>query len=354
MLAAKDRGLSLNYGSDACIFPVRTPREVPAAGIKFTEKMRGYFSTVVTNEDYAAAYEQGRSAQSPITVVVTVDCPDVFKLVADPKHEGSIVGTVAVPQLASSPMSARGKFYLFQEDLSCTDTRKMIYDMTCFDATTGSEFHLYGFKKITNGNILNLWPQTTTLYATISRKNNDQVEICGRGILHIHVLDFAKQMLTILVSWESLHLLKCLRMPVLIRPKPTGSGSIIDKAAAVLQFGKFFGQVLFDHYSRIFYKSVYQYDYQIYPRRKSLVANSTVFVTTRDAVEVRLMRYKGGEKGPVLFVSLQPSPFFFCSLHSDAHALATSVDSWWWSVIQDIYYRPHSGQFIGVFVFSGL
>jgi cholesterol oxidase len=211
ILAAKDRNLPLSYGKQTQVLPTRTPREVPTAGIKFTEKMSGYYSSTVTTDDYAAAYAQGLSSQSPITFVVTVECPDVNKLVSDSKHEGLIVGTVAAPEISSSPMAAKGKFNLFVQDLNDTDVCKMVYDMDCFDASTGQNYHFYGYKKVTNGNVLQMWPQTSTLYVTISKAYGEQSKVCGRGILHIKPLDFAKQMLTFSVSLLPWHAFAAMR-----------------------------------------------------------------------------------------------------------------------------------------------
>ena len=85
-------------------------------GVEFTETMRGFVSTVVT-DDFRAGFERGRADGTPLEFTVTVTAPDVDRLVDDPEHEALLAGSVTAPALSATPMTVTdGRFNLLLRD----------------------------------------------------------------------------------------------------------------------------------------------------------------------------------------------------------------------------------------------
>jgi cholesterol oxidase len=58
-----------------------------------------------------------------------------------------------------------------------------------------------GYKLVSHGQLLHLWPQTTTLYTRVlaghvSAADEDSAQVLASGVIHILPLDFARQMTT--------------------------------------------------------------------------------------------------------------------------------------------------------------
>jgi len=62
-------------------------------GVSFTETMRGFLSTKVT-DDYKAGREQGERDASKFEFTVTVTAPNIDRLIADPTHEAILQGSI--------------------------------------------------------------------------------------------------------------------------------------------------------------------------------------------------------------------------------------------------------------------
>src|SRR5262249_40901694 len=98
-------------------------------GIEFTERMRGFVSTKVT-DDYQAGRDQGERDGSVFDFTVTVTAPNIDRLVKNPQHEARLHGTITAPALSATPMRVEaGRFNLLVRDADQANVRKMVYDM---------------------------------------------------------------------------------------------------------------------------------------------------------------------------------------------------------------------------------
>lgn len=262
------------------------PRQVTAAttvpGVKFTETMKGYFSTVV-KDDYTRAEQQGKQAGSAMQFTLTIQSNDLNALIEKPEHSATIVGTVAARALSEEPLTvAAGTFNLFVDNPNGVDVRNMVYRMR-LESVEGRTFYFEGFKKVDDSSILQLWPQTTTLYVTVHDGADATGPVLGKGILHIEPLDFARQMTT---------------MKVINAP------DLKTQVEGMARFGAFFAGTLFDAYGGIFIPDTY-FNPEAAPRKKRPLrvgAPELYPFRTSDGVELLLTRYKGGTRGPVLLV----------------------------------------------------
>lgn len=279
---AADRGWTIDYSLPS------TPRR-PASeegsgrlGVQFTETMAGYFSTQVKN-DYQAGYDQGKAAGAAMKFTLTVQTDDMDALIEEPDHLAKMFGTLACAALSAEPMTIRdGTFNLFVDNPNQVETKNMVYRMVA-DAVEGKHYYFRGFKTVHTSSILAAWPQTTTLYVTIWEGEDDSGPVVGKGILHIAPLDFAKQMTTM---------------------KVLGAKNAKQSAEGLARFGVYFAGVLFDAYGGILVPEKY-FDPEAPPRKKRPLRVGPPEVhhfETSDGVTLRLTRYQGGNKGPVLMV----------------------------------------------------
>ena len=276
-LLAKDRGWTIDYDFTKTLQPTAGSQPM---GLQFTETMRGYFSARVT-DDYQRGVQQGKQDDSPLHFTLTVHSADVQHMLADPQHTATITGTVNAPALSPQPLTiTQGTFHLFVNDSGQVKTRHMRYHMV-LRAVDGNTYFFEGTKLIHDDKGFDIWSDTTTLFVTLYRGKNADSPVLGKGIVTIAPSDFVRQLTTIKV----LH-----------------AKSTVERLRAIAQFGHFFAGSLYDVYGGIFARPT-AFEADPVPREKRpLRLDPPEFypVTTVDGVQIRLLRYQGGETGPVI------------------------------------------------------
>lgn len=223
-ILAEDRGWRIADGWRATRAPAAGS---PPVGVAFTEAMRGHFSIGET-EDFAAGARRGEDEGSSCDVLLTVFSRDLAGLAADPKHRSGMIGSVLAPTLSPAPLTvADGTFDLFVDDLSAAKTKNLRYRMR-LEAEDGRVFFLDGFKVVRDDPGFDAWADMTTLFTTIHEGPSREGEIVGKGILRVHVRDFARQLRS---------------LQVLGRGLDAGA-----RLGALVEFGKHFGYALVDTY----------------------------------------------------------------------------------------------------------
>ena len=274
---ALDRGWDITYD-----FPeIRTEETAaPVPGLEFTERMTGFWSRG-NPKDYQEAYEQGESEGSPLSFTLTILSDDIKQMLEDPDHEAGIIGTVKAPALSDSSLTVRdGRFHLFVRDPEAVDTYRMEYHMN-LHSEEGDEYYFRGFKRIHDDPGPDMWEDTTTLYVTIYEGNSPDGISLGKGILKIRPKDFTKQLRTI---------------------KVPNAGSISERLRYTARFGEFFGSTVFNVYGDAAAGQWY-FNPDAAPRKQRPLRAGVpeLFpVETNDGFQIRLTRYQGGSKGPVI------------------------------------------------------
>ena len=273
-LMAQDKSWTIDYGMSQAIPPPTPPL---AMGLRFTEKMKGYFSLKVT-DDFQKGSDQGKQDGSTLEFILTMISDDLNDLLENPDHSARIVGTVTAPALSAKALTVSyGHFKLLVTDPTRVDTRLMIYTMT-LTSEEGQEYCFSGTKIIRNDGILNIWHDSSTLFIELS---NTAGTVLGKGVLVIESDDFMRQMTTLEIT----------------NAKDDG-----ERLTALIRFGKLFASVLFDVYGSAL-EVANEFNPQPAPRKKRPLRMSTPEVyhfLTEDKVELRLTRYQGGSKGPVV------------------------------------------------------
>ena len=251
-----------------------------SVGIRFTETMRGHVSTTVL-DDYRRAEEDGKRTQTPLEFTVTVSSSDLDRMLTDAAHDAELTGTIRCPRLWPDPLTVtNGSFNLLTRDPGHVNARQMRYRMSGTSAD-GRSFRVEGFKTIRDDNHLEIWADTTTLYVTVTETTGGADRVIAKGVLHILPADFLKQMTTMEV---------------------TGATMPLEKLQGLAKFGLFFAGALFETYGGVFVKSN-ELRPQGEPRERRPLKMSVPevhFFKTGDGVELKLTRYQGGSKGPVI------------------------------------------------------
>jgi cholesterol oxidase len=288
-LLAEQRGWKIPYELPSR--PARASGPAPV-GIRFTETMRGFFSTSVT-DDFEAAHRQGLLEGSPFEFTVTITADDLQATLTGSTHSARIFGTATAPALSEHPLTVwGGEFNLLTVDSERVRTRVMRYRMR-LASEEGRSFYFDGFKRIHDDPGFDVWSDTTTLYITVHEGTEATGPVLGKGILRIAPDDFARQLTT---------------MRVLNAP------DLRSRLRAMLEFGRFFAGSLYDVYGGVLSRAK-EFDPHAPPRKvRPLDAPppEVHLLTTSDGVQIRLTRYHAGGKGPVLLAhGLGMSSFMF-------------------------------------------
>lgn len=273
-LIAQDRGWEIDY--DAVSQP--KPPVITAAGVEFTETMKGFWVQGATDFQTGATF--GKEAANSLQFTLTIRGDDANLMVKEPGHDARMSGTVLAPALSPKPLTVTdGIFNLFVVNPDQVETRNMRYRMTLV-SEEGKTWYFDGFKVVRDDSALDIWHDTSTLYITL-HEGSSAGSVLGKGILHIEPADFAKQMTTMQV---------------------TNAASEKERLESLVEFGSFFAGTLFQTYAGIFARtSAFNPDLPPRKRRPLRVGPPVVYsFPARDGVPLRLTRYQGGSKGPVI------------------------------------------------------
>jgi cholesterol oxidase len=269
------------------------PKAAPAPaplGIEFSEKMAGHLSRTLVDPgeihgipraDYLASEADGQAKKNDFAFVLTIVGHDLEKFVTDENYQATAAGWVEAPFLSPEPMSVtEGRFTVFITDPDRPDTKQMRYSFN-MAAADGKTYRLQGFKLIHHDAPLDMLPDTTTLFTTVWEVTGAKELKVAQGVLHVHPDDFARQMTTI---------------------KAVNATSPQQSLEAAAKFGRYFSGVLYDIYGGVFAGETFLDPKAPARKRRPLRAPTpeAYSFAAKDGVALRLTRYRGGDKGPVM------------------------------------------------------
>ncbi len=284
--AMAERSMALMAEAEGFEYDFDTPSvprdaEPTTVGVRFTETMRGWWSPT---GDYQSAMEAGKETDNILDFTLTVRVDDVDALLKQGgAYTAGMVGTVNAPSLSSSALTVtEGLFNLFARDPDRVGMELMKYRFQ-MHSVEGQTWYFEGHKKIHNDAGIDIWADTTELYVTVYDGFDATAAVTGKGKLVIRPLDFARQITTI---------------------DATGTLDKMARLKAISKFGLFFAGDLYHVYGGILAPLKYL-DPDALPRKKRnlRVGAPTVHgFMTEDGVPLRLTRYCGGNKGPLLLI----------------------------------------------------
>ncbi|MCP5292022.1 MAG: GMC family oxidoreductase N-terminal domain-containing protein [Burkholderiales bacterium] len=274
-LMAEAEGYSYDFTS------LSQPRtaEPATVGVRFTETMRGWWSEA---GDFETAMRAGKESGNTLDFTLTVSVYDLNALIEkNGDYSGGMIGTVNAPGLSASPLTAtNGVFNLFARDPSRIGQEYMKYRFQ-INSEEGKTWCFDGFKIIHDDYGIDVWSDTTTMYATLYEGPDTTGPVKGRGILYIQPHDLIRQLTTIAA---------------------TGAQTNMERLQAITRFGIYFAGDLYHIYGGIFVPPQYL-DADAPPRKKRTLRANVPEVhhfKAIDGVPLRLTRYQGGKKGPLL------------------------------------------------------
>jgi cholesterol oxidase len=276
-LLAQDRDWTIDYHLPVSLNlkPLK-----PKPGIRFTESMQGFYSAR-TDDDFEAAADQGKQEGKDFQFALTIVSEDLEKMLHSSDHEAKMLGTVTAPSLSSRPLTVtEGTFHLLTVDKDGVGTRQMTYRMA-LKSEEGKTYWFEGIKIIHDDPLSDAWAETTTLYIKLFEGHSAAGKMTGKGILRIGPEEFLRQMSTLEI---------------------THAGSVAERLEAQVQFGQFFAASLWEVFGAVAAKPNY-FNPNAGPRKKRPLrapAPEVHFFTTTDGVQLRLMRYRSGSRGPVI------------------------------------------------------
>jgi cholesterol oxidase len=276
-LLAKDRGWHIDYALPSS---PGARQKVSRAGLEFTERMSGFVSTSEL-DDWERAAAQGERDGSTCDLVLTIATADLEGMLADPEHHATLYGTVRLPELSPEPLTVRnGSFNLLVEDATEVHEHRIRYRMR-MQAVDGRTFFLDAKKLIRDGRLTAVWPATTTLYMDVHGGNDDTAPIIGRGILRITPADFARQLATLQVR---------------------NAPDMAARARLLGRFGRLFAGRVWEHFGGALATNPTPGERAVVRQKRPLRAPvpDVHFFQADDGVELRLVRYDGGRKGPLI------------------------------------------------------
>jgi cholesterol oxidase len=243
-------------------------------GLCFTERMRGYVRE---------ASDPSGVPRHPLEFLTTITADDLDRFLEEGPHLANLSGTVTSPLFGGTVPIRSGSFQLFVADLGNVNTRRFNYTIR-FNGSDNRPCVLQGFKTVRNDHHgLDAWADTTTLAVQLFDGNEAVGEPSATGTLHLSPGDFLRELRTI----------RTLRAP--------------DEAArlrGVARFAAFFAGEMFESYGGVFLKdNLFNPDAPVRAKRPIVAGPPEEhWLSTSDGLKIKLTRYHGGDKGPVLLV----------------------------------------------------
>ncbi len=254
------------------------------AGLQLREQLVGWWSPdenpdVGNLGQFVEAAEAGERAGRALDMWLTLATGDVERLIDDLSTPMTATGTVAAGGLLVEPAALTdATVQLVVPDGGVDpDVEHMRYHLPL-----AGGLHVEGFKVLTDGDVTQLWGASTTLFVTIHR-HGPQGPIVGRGVARLSPTGFARQLTTFDITDED---------------------NPLRRLALLARFGATFFGALWDDYGSVVHRSSrLRRNAPPRPHRPlDVPAQEVTTYRTADGQDLRLTRYHGGDRGPVVLV----------------------------------------------------
>lgn len=168
------------------------------AGLRFSEKMSGYF--LENTSDCRLGWDIGRRRRNRIAFRARITIDDLHHFLVEPEHQALLEGHLDFGDLGSNLPFEYGAFHLFRFD-AAHGMRKMVYKFQ-FHSAGGQPYLLHGEKEIhRDRSRLEVLQDMTTLYTRIYHGDGAEGKIAGAGILNFKTFSLP----ALLASQQALH-----------------------------------------------------------------------------------------------------------------------------------------------------
>jgi cholesterol oxidase len=337
-LLARARGWEIDYALLAAQEGKedRVALERRRAGVRFTETMAGEFFADVTDPDPGVLRKRFGSG-TPMRFTLTVNVPDIDLRSPENAVPGRLDGTVIAPALSPDALTATGgEFELFAELPDDRPEEKRMRYRLLMQTEDGETFAFEGNKFIHDDPGVDSWSDLTTLFVRVRRFDaaaNVAGDVVGCALLKIAPAAFIQQMRTMAV---------------------TNARDAKQRLLTLVRFVKFFGSAVFQSFGGIFVPPQVVDDDAPVRKERALRAPAPQehWFDTADKVRLRLTRYQGGVKGPVMLshgLGVSSRIFAIDTIETNLveHLVAYGYDVWLLDYRASISLPAHRQQFSG-------
>jgi cholesterol oxidase len=244
---------------------------------EFTETMKGYLS--LDAKAFAEGFDKGKQDGHHFMFHLTIRTEDVDTFLSSDEHQCAAIGYVEGDLIGGRCQVEKGVFNLFV-DSADSNRRKMLYRLF-FKTASGQDMTLSGTKQIQNNPELDIWGDTTTLFTNLFVGHVEAIQepdltTHATGILHIEVMDFAKQLTTF----------------------KSGAATAKERFMAVEKFGTFFLGALWNVYGPSLMPRMGAFEREIPLFTTEGVKDAEISThpfTTVDRLGLSLLRFKRAE-----------------------------------------------------------
>jgi cholesterol oxidase len=255
------------------------------AGLQFDEQLTGSWSPEEAPDvgnvgQFLEAAEEGDAAGRGLEIELHMVTSDVERLIDDLSAPLTATGMVAAGGLLADPVAVVGGRVelVVADDPVDASVEHMRYHLPL----PAAGLHLEGFKILTDGDVTQLWSASTTLYVTVHKEGPDG-PVVGRGVARIGPVAFARLLSTLDI---------------------TGEDARVRQLALLARFGASFFGALWDDYGTVVHRST-RLKRNAPPRLHrplDVPPREVLDYRSADGYDLRLTRYRGGDRGPVVLV----------------------------------------------------
>jgi cholesterol oxidase len=254
------------------------------AGLTLRERLVGWWSPdAAPDVDNLAQYldsaAAGEEAGRALDLRLSLRAPNVEALIDDLGTPIEAVGTAAAGGLLDAPAAvADGVLQLKVPEADDPDVSHMRYALPIPEAG----LHVEGFKVLTDGDLGQLWGASTTLFVTL-RSDGPAGPVVGRGVAQLSPAELARQLTTLDITDED---------------------DEVRQLVLLARFGRAFLGALWDDYGTVIQRPsrLRRHAPPRVHRPLDVPPRTTLGYRTDDGVDLRLTRYRGGDRGPVVLV----------------------------------------------------
>lgn len=203
--------------------PEVTRMREPVPAVRFRETMEGGFALGATDPREGAALGSAQGTRLALHGVVTVR--DFDRFLADPDHNGELVGRIDFDPLGTGLLGGQGVFRLFSPGGDAR-TKLMVYELPFRWGSV--DYYLAGRKQVRDDPGPDAWKDLTTLFTTLHRGPDATAPIVGAGILTLGVIEL-KRMVASMTTLDT--------------------AGAAEHARLLARFGAFFGKEAFGTYA---------------------------------------------------------------------------------------------------------
>ncbi|HXC45185.1 MAG TPA: hypothetical protein VNU24_01160 [Solirubrobacteraceae bacterium] len=164
--------------------------------LAFTEEMKGYVS--FEESDFDRGFRAGKDAGTAFMFHLRIETEDIDRFIADSRHTAQAEGWIDSDAFGGKLAVSDGLFNLFVQE--SPGHKRMLYRLQFADGEQ-HPLTMTGFKEVRHDHGLDVWSETTTLFTRVLEghvepEQDADAQPVASGILHIHPLDFARQLTT--------------------------------------------------------------------------------------------------------------------------------------------------------------